>query len=53
MFDATKLPTVPCDPAKLGQDAPAEAEQQEFARAPDGTGFVPNVNAPHPLKGTR
>ena len=34
MFDATKLPTEPCDPAKLTQDQ----SEPEYVRAPEGNG---------------
>lgn len=53
MFDATKLPTAPCDPTKVSQPEPGEVEKPEFVRAPAGPGFLPNVNMPHPMKGTR
>ncbi len=36
MFDATKLPTEPCDPAKAAEQ-PAPPEPQ-FVRAPEGSG---------------
>lgn len=36
MFDATKLPTEPCDPAKVvGQPVPPAPQ---FVRAPEGNG---------------
>jgi hypothetical protein len=53
MFDATKLPTEPCDPAKVGQPESAKADESGFVRAPDGAGYAPNTRPDNPLRGTR
>lgn len=41
MFDPTKLPTKPCDPASLeAEEKVAPAPAPEYARAPDGDGHA-------------
>lgn len=41
MFDATKLPTTPCDPAEVvAAEKVPPAPAPEYARAPDGDGHA-------------